>query len=150
MSLTLHLGVVDVPYGHDPKGQTTGDVATILEEKYHLMETFYEFNKRAIAKKLEGGLRDALEAVMMGAPISLDAFGQSTGEIAEMFKRELAERKFDARGIPGVPTAASGATSKRKGGVNHRFKHPYAKANPIRPSFIDTGTFQNSVKVWVD
>ncbi len=66
MTLTLHLGVIDIPYSDAsytaaPKGRkigrarrgkitapppqsnhkTTGDVAEILEAKYHIMETFF-------------------------------------------------------------------------------------------------------------
>jgi hypothetical protein len=150
MTMTLHLGVIDMPYNHDPKGKTTGDVATILEEKYHLMRIFYEYHKPFVAKQLEQGLAGALESVLMGGPMHGNAFGQACDEIADLFKTELAERKFDGRGIPGVPTAASGGTSKRRGGVNHRLKHPYRQSNPVRPSFVDTGLFSESVKCWVD
>jgi hypothetical protein len=34
-------------------------------------------------------------------------------------------------------------------GVSHRFKHPYAR-RARRPSFIDTGLYQNSFAAWVD
>jgi hypothetical protein len=45
---------------------------------------------------------------------------------------------------PGVPTAAALA------GVNHRLKHPYAKGNPVRPSFKDTGLFEQSMRSWIE
>lgn len=158
MTLTLHLGVIDIPYSYKQAGKkgmqtsdkTTGDVAEILEEKYHIMRVFFEYRKKLIAKDLEGGLAGALESVLMGAPLGGDAFGAASSAIEERFKADLAERKFDARGIPGVPTAASGAVpGKRKGGIDHRLKHPYRQANPVRPSFIDTGSYQNAMKVWV-
>ena len=153
LTLTLHLGVADVPYGHQPGGKggmTTGDVATILEEKYHLMRAFFQVHEKEIAQKLEAGLAASLESLLTGAPLNVDPFGEGCADIEDMFKRDLAERKFDALGIPGVPTAASGATTKRKGGINHRLKHPYRQANPARPSFIDTGLFQGSFKSWID
>lgn len=167
--LKLHLGVIDVPYvereppkkmaariarNHkkplakpkhaSPEHKTTGDVATILEDKYHLMEAFVENKELEIAGALEGGLKDALESVLAGAPIALDPFGEGTAKIEEMFKDFLSTREAETVGIKGTPTLAA-----RKG-VNHRLKHPYAKDNPRRPSFIDTGLMQTSFKSYVE
>jgi len=50
---------------------------------------------------------------------------------------------MDQLGYPGIPTGAAEA------GVNHRLLHPYAKDNPERPSFIDTGQYQADFKSWV-
>ena len=141
--LTLHLGVVDVPYANDPKGKSTGDVAEILEEKYHVMRVFFEYNKEFVAKELEEGLCDAFESVLMGGPIQGDAFGAGCSEIQQRGRDDLSQRMFDARGIPGVPTNAA------LRGVSHRFKHPYKK-RPERPSFIDTGLYKKSFRAWVD
>jgi hypothetical protein len=139
-----------MPYGHSAEGKTTGDVAEILEEKYHVMTVFFEYRKKQIARDLEKGLAGALESVLMGGPISGSAFGAACSQIEDRFKTDLAGRQFDARGIPGVPTAASGGTSRRQGGINHRLAHPYKNSNPARPSFIDTGLYSASFKVWVD
>lgn len=168
MTLRLHFGVIDVPYA-DPKeapakrkarlgkalvrpkrpkkgdeGKTTGDVAEILEAKYGVLEAFFDNNEVAIVDHLEDGITGALESMLMGAPPSLDAFGEGTAKIEEMFKAALSNREIESYGLEGVPTAAA-----RKG-VSHRFKHPYAKKNPRRPSFIDTGLYQASAKVWVE
>jgi hypothetical protein len=55
---------------------------------------------------------------------------------------------IDRRGMDGmeldVPTTAA------RLGINHRFLHPYAKANPERPSFKDTGTYMQSFTAWVE
>lgn len=168
--MKLHLGVVDIPYAVQvPEGarrvvhrvtkggavsthtaaptggETTGDVAQILEERYHVMELFYEeVGADKIAEALAHSARGALESLMMGAPpenISLTA--EAEGEIEGAFKLFLDQRELDHVG-PGVPTAAA------LKGVNHRLKHPYAKDNPERPSFIDTGTYQTSFKAWVE
>ena len=42
--MRLHLGVLDVPYkqGSNSSPETTGDVAEILENRYHPIEIFYE------------------------------------------------------------------------------------------------------------
>lgn len=168
MTLTLHLGVIDLPYlnpkeqpakrkarlgkalkkparkpsGED-EGKTTGDVAEIIEAKYGLMEAFYENKEEAIVGFLEDGIAGALESLLSGAPTSLDPFGEGTAKIEEAFKDALSSREVEGWGIAGVATEAA-----RKG-VSHRLKHPYAKENPRRPSFIDTGLMQASFKAWV-
>lgn len=159
----LHLGVVDFPYkaksegGRKPKRKkakgkrkppapslTTGDVAEILEDKYHVLEIFYNMKKGKIAGALEGSIKGALESLMMGAPPSHDPFGSGTSKITEMMKKFLADREMERIGYPGVPTKAA------LKGVNHRKLHPYAKSNPRRPSFIDTTQYQSSLKAWMD
>lgn len=169
MTRTLHLGVIDVPYVEreaparrkarlaknakaskklrihvPPENKTTGDVATILEAKYGVMEAFYDNNEEVIVGDLTESLAGALEDVLAGAPIGdRDPFAEGSSKIEERFKEFLSSREAERVGIEGTPTAAARA------GVNHRLKHPYAKSNPRRPSFIDTGLYQASMKAWV-
>lgn len=172
MTLTLHLGVVDIPYADSsyeapPKkmrlggakrgkaeapptkkgggAKTTGDVAEILEDKYHVIEFFYEdLGGELIAGALENSVLGAIESVVLGAPVdSIRPTAEAEGEIEAAFRHFLDQREMDGH-APGVPTAASVA------GVNHRFLHPYAKSNKSRPSFIDTGLYQANFKAWVD
>lgn len=190
---TLHLGVIDIPYATQvPEaarrvvhrvhadgsvetftaapsgGETTGDVAAILEDKYHVMEVFYEdLGADLIMKALENSAAGAIESLLMGAASgpfadfshvadaslrtrlesantpSLTISARAEGEIEAAFRIFLDQREMDGV-VPGVATAAA------KKGVNHRFKHPYAKANKERPSFVDTGTYQAAFKAWVD
>jgi hypothetical protein len=135
----IHLGVTDVTYATGAK--TTGDVAEILEDKYHIMQVFYEQHKEDVAEDLEQSLSGAMESMMAGAPPSNRPFGSAEAAIEERFKRFLSEAEMDALGYPGVPTAAALA------GVSHRFK---TKKGSPRPSFIDTGLFQSSFVVWID
>lgn len=166
----LHLGVIDQPYSNKPqparlaragKGSrrrllpikisaqaplSTGDVATILEEKYHIMEVFADelTGKDAIQKAIDHSIEGSIESILMGAPAEdLDITGEATSEIEEAFKIAISQQAFDGM-IPGVATKASLA------GVNHRLKHPYAKDNPPRPSFKDTGLYQANFKAWMD
>lgn len=162
--MLLHLGVVDLPYntpdgsiapeiagalshGNPPKrGQvkiaaTIGDVATFLENKYHVMEIFFEAHQADIAEALESSLAGALENLLMGGPATAPAWGAATSAIEALFRKFLDSKEMDELGIPGVPTAAS------LKGVSHRFKQ---KAGPIRPSFVDTGMYEASFTVWVD
>jgi len=142
MSLILHLGVNDVPYV-DEQGKTTGDIAQILEGKYHIMETFYESHSQQIADVLANGLEGALESVMSGSRINLDqVFLGGTTRIDEMFKDYLSNAEIEHAGIPGVPTKA--AIERRSA----RFKK--GKGKNRRPSFIDTGQYQANFHSWVD
>ena len=162
---TLHLGVIDIPYagpGYSTPSTTrksrpskrprarggpisisTGDVAEILEAEYHIMETFYELHEAMIAQEATDSVQDAIDALVMGAPHTLDPFGSVMQTIEARFKQFLSLREMDRLGIPGVPTKAA------QMGVSHRFKHPYAR-RAERPSFIDTGQYQASFKAWVD
>lgn len=169
MTITLHLGVIDVPYVEnepdrkrkarlaknakrvlpeklrhaDSQYKTTGDVATILEDKYGVMEAFFDNKEVGIVGMLEESLAGALENIVAGGPPGFDPFAGGLSKIEESFKDFLSSREAETIGIEGVPTEAA------KRGVNHRLKHPYAKANPRRPSFIDTGLYQSSMKAWI-
>lgn len=155
MTITLHLGVIDVPHDNISKkakasNKTTGDVAEILEGKYHLFRVFLETHEAEIVADLEAGLQSAADAILSGAPVNLDPFGEGTSSITARMKDFLAQGEMEKLGYPGVPVKASGKTPFRKGGINHRLKHPYSSKNSPRQSFIDTGQLQASMKAWVD
>jgi hypothetical protein len=151
MTVTLHLGVVEVPYAQAPNPRqrrpkagttTTGDVATFLENKYHPMEVFFEEKAASvIAPLLEKSVAGAIENLLLGAPPSNDPFGSATSKIEDAFKQFIATREIETVGIAGVPTQAALM------GVSHRFKKPYQR-RPRRPSFIDTGLYLASFKAW--
>lgn len=165
----LHLGVIDIPYdvrvpesmkrvavrtqrGGKAKvikaspsgGQTTGDVAEILEDKYHIMEVFFEdIGYEAVMGALVNSLEGAIENIQSGAPLStIKLYAGAESEIETAFRLFLGQQELDGV-MPGVPTKAA------LKGVNHRMVHPYAKRGP-RPSFIDTGLYQASFKAWVE
>jgi hypothetical protein len=161
----LHLGMIDVPYANEaqqekvprakkgkantplkPKTQsgtqTTGEIAEILEDKYGVMDAFAFAHLPDIAKELEESIAGALEALMMGGAPSANPFATAETNITAMFKNFLATGAIEHLGIEGVPTQAA------LDGVSHRRKHPYAKGNPRRPSFIDTGLYQQNFLAW--
>lgn len=163
--LTLHLGVIDIPYVEPPsapkrvakagrrprphKSQsakygnlTTGDVAGFLENRYHVMELFWQLHEQEVADDFANSLSGALETFLMGGPANIDVMGTATSKLEDRFKQMLSQRELDNLGYPGIPTEAAQA------GVSHRFKDPYKK-RPPRPSFIDTGLYQASFKAWV-
>lgn len=145
--MRLNLGVLDIPYNDEPGRNapsiTTGDVAEILEHKYHLIDTFVAVHEDDIRQAIEDGITDFFDLVARGnfAP---DPLAPSTSTIEAKFREFLSSGEAERVGIPGTPTKAALA------GVNHRLKHPYAKDNPRRPSFIDTGLFETSFRAWID
>jgi hypothetical protein len=155
MSLTLHLGVVDIPYTANPpspgKGRrkkaksasnvTTGDVAEFLENKYHVMETFFEINQQKIADQLTDSMSKSLDSLLMGSPPGSDLFGSATTKIYDEFQQFIDLKVMDTLGYPGVPTKASIK------GVRSRFKK---RLDPGRPSFQDSGVYENNFAAWVD
>lgn len=138
--MKLHLGVVDIPY--TVGGVTTGDVATFLESKYDVMQTFYDNNDQKVALALEDGLRGHLENLLLGAPPSATPFASGTSEIDHMFQSFIETGQMEKMGLPGVPTKA--AIERR----SSRFKKKRAKK--ARPSFVDTGLYVANFKSWID
>ena len=171
---TLHLGVLDVAYSNAPTAsarvtsnkatlrrlnsktppkaartsngafKTTGDVAAILEAKYHVMDAFFTAHQDEVIGYLEKGIEGALQNLALGAPggnVSFSAEAES--EIETRFRQFLSLREMDHLNYPGVPTRAAQL------GVSHRFAHPYARRGS-RPSFIDTGLYQASFRAWID
>jgi len=118
--------------------QSTGDVATWLENKYHVFEVFYELHKDEIHELIASGYEEELNALLSGratANVNYVPMQQSMDEIYRMFQIFIDTKEMDALGIPGVPTEASLL------GVNHALK---IKRGPVRPSFKDTGLYRNA------
>ena len=155
VTLTLHLGVNDLPYAQGPIAprrvvhrvtkhgavrtftaassgqQTTGDVAEILEDKYHILETFVETYREEIGDAVAHSIAGAIENMVAGSPAIENPFATAENEIEESMKAFLDLQEMD--GIPGVPTAAA------LRGKSKRFKRN--KGAP-RPSFEDSGLMQ--------
>ena len=123
------------------RGTTTGDVAKILEEKYHIMQVFFDENTQVIVEYLEDSVAGALESLLLGAPaVTFGPFGEGTRRIEKRFRDFIIRQEIEDLGIPGVPTAAALA------GVNHRLK---IKRGHRRPSFVDTGLYVQSFRAWL-
>jgi hypothetical protein len=153
----LHLGVLDLPYADAqsfkeirrkkpkqmPRGPiTTGDVAEILEAKYGILQFFYARYGNEIRDEVLASFEKAIESVELGAPVTLDAFGEAAAKIEDRFRNFLSNREMDGLVI-GVPTEAA------KLGHSKRFKRS-SKRRPPRPSFIDTGLYEGSFRAWAD
>jgi len=156
MSIILHLGVYDVPYTKG--GMTTGGVAEILENRYSVMENFYELNSKDIADSLRDSLNNALFSVKNGADIlQLKPFDGAVSKIQTKFRKFIqnediikSENTFLSTGRTlkngksirlTVPTQAAlmGYSSRLK-----KFK------GARRPSFRDTGMYESNFTAWVE
>ena len=134
--ITFHLGVIDIPYKDE--STTTSDVAVYLEEKYQIMQTFFDRYGNDIAELMSKDLAANLENMLAGAPPSRDPLAESMSQVHHLFVAFLDNAEMN--GPEGVPT------KRALDGISKRFKW---KKGEVRPSFIDTGMFQASMRAWV-
>ncbi|HEV2303153.1 MAG TPA: hypothetical protein VGR91_16420 [Stellaceae bacterium] len=124
--------------------QTTGNVAEILEHRYSLFSLFATFRGQDLADRIAEAMAGRLDSVLSNAPPGERLFPEGALSAIESDFREFIDRReLDGR-ASGVPTKAA------LRGVNHRLAHPYAKSNPSRPSFWDTGLMEQSFRAWVE
>lgn len=140
MTTLLNLGVVDQPY--DVGGQTTGEVARILEDKYEIMGTFWRVHETENTTALEDSVAGAMESLLMGQVI--DPWARGTAVIATRFKTFINSGEAERVGIPGTPTKAA------QKGTTFRKKRSYKGSNGRRVSFRNTGLYVGSSIVWVE
>src|SRR6202012_2374940 len=162
----IRFGVIDIPYDNaatEPPKQrasrlkkglkapkpkrdastiTTGDVAEILEAKYHPYTTFWDHHGQECADKMTEGLVGAMENLVMGAPLTIDPFAEAEGFIDSNFKNFITTGEMERLGIEGIPTQAS---IDRK---SSRFKKGRSKGP--RPSLVDTGLWVDSPKTEIE
>ena len=117
-----------------------GEVADFLEAKYQVIERFTTDNEKKIKAMAKAQSERNAHNVVKGRKPNLQPLFD---EIKQTFRTYITSKSLDGR-VRGVPTLAS------LRGVNHRLKRPYAKKNPPRPSFFDTGLYVRSFKAWVD
>lgn len=144
--MRLVLGVVDLPYveakkpGEKGTPTTTGKVAAILEAKYSVMGHFSELHGPDIAELLAINLNETLDALLMGAPASIDPFGSAMSGIQNLFVTYIDDEEIAQTGQPGVPTKAA------LNGVSSRFKE---QKGDRRASFYDTGLYESAFRAWI-
>nr|WP_239509307.1 hypothetical protein [Citrobacter sp. CRE-46] len=76
---------MDIPYENE--NTTTGDVAEILEGKYHIMQTFFDRHGEEIAQLMSNDLAAGLENLLAGAPPPSDPFAESMSQVHHLFCR---------------------------------------------------------------
>lgn len=137
--MILNLGVVVLPY-HEQNGTDTGEVAQRLEGDYYVMETFAGMHEDFISNAIANDVQKGIEDIIGGAKnVDMELKG-SCGKIQVMFNYFIDNMEMNGV-VGGVPTKAS------LDGKNNRFKK--GKQKGIRPSFKDTGLYEQSFKAWV-
>jgi hypothetical protein len=148
---TLIFGVLDIEYGFaygedtiDPN-ITTGDVATELEFKYRIFQTFYEMYKQEIKQIIEESIAGF---VLMVSRRGLKQDKRiSLSRVKPLFHDFLDNKRMDGL-VDGVPTERS------LQGISHRKKKRVIKTKKgvvvPRPSFEDSLLYRNSFKCWLE
>jgi hypothetical protein len=146
--MKVHLGIVDTLYEN---GTPSAKVARILEGKYGIMDTFAQKNLQFIADQLAQSLTDNLEQILkLGAKApNTNVYAQGNSNIEQKF------REFLNRNGTGIITKAStiGTSGRFKDVHNRKGKRkvdPNLRTGQVRPSFIDTGLYQQSMRCWVE
>lgn len=170
--MKLHLGVLDVAYSTaktgNPNGggnETTYSVAMKLEQRYHVMRTFFESRKQKIADFLAESIANSMADMVRGrqlkgskaAKFSNKFHGIETSyerssltysadqKIENEFRRFIFANEMQKMSIEATGKPLSMAAIK---GINHRKKHPYSRKNKERPFLVDTGLFISSFRAW--
>lgn len=142
---TLHLGVIESKYANSKESTDTGDVASILEKNYGVLTGFAVTNSQQIADTLADSYAGALETIVMGGMAGNPA-SSAMSKISTMMKKYISSREAEwvlAPGVKGHPVPTAAALK----GVNHRLK---SKRGARRPSFRDTGLYENSLIAWME
>lgn len=163
--MNLVLSIIDVPYAaeqtkkpvkkpgrrrtvdkhkdSEPEFTTTYQVAMYLEKNYGLYSAFYKEFAERIRYEMKVALQNKIADLSLGAPldVGLNTFDDLSETINQWFRDWISTGAAEHCGIPGTPTQAA------LNGVSHRLKKPFAKGNPRRPSFLDTGLMTASFRV---
>ena len=149
----LHLGVVDLSYS-DPvdKGvETTGDVATILEDKYHVMRIFFEEHEEKIGDVLAKAMAGQLQERMAGIDHPLN-LGDATFRIESLFRDFLDSNEIQNILPERIQAADEGRTTRKKLGKEAKKmvgKRPKRVDGTPRQAFIDSGLYQAAFRSWL-
>ncbi|MHB8388158.1 MAG: hypothetical protein ACYDBH_01095 [Acidobacteriaceae bacterium] len=154
--MKLALGVDDIPYANpdNPNPKTTFEVASILEGKYNVMETFYVSREEKIADFLADGMAQAIQQLAKTGRV-IDPYFRAGQKIKDEFTTFINNQEMSAL----IASMSEGETkafnwmmtfdSSANAGHSSRKKHSYAKGKP-RPAFVDTGTYLRSFRAWIE
>lgn len=147
--MKLHLGVMDGSHGDT---ETIAEVAKYLEDKYDVMQNFFDAHAGDIADDFAKSFAIAIEDMMSGLPVG-NPFNSATSKTEARFQKFIDLAEIEKMGIEGVPTQAAldGVRSslKKKKEIKGR-KYRSKVRGTRRQSFFDTGLYMNAFKCWVD
>lgn len=138
--MKMFLGVVDVGYADGDGTTTTGDVATFLEDRYHIMRSFLELNEEFIEKTIVNEVAGAIESIAQGKRVPKLDLKPATGLIEERFRDFLDSGELNHM-LPKtqkVSDATLKTSARKKSG----------KTEQPRQAFIDSGLYQSAFRVW--
>lgn len=153
----LNLGVLDVAYSDasDNGATTTGDVAQILEDRYHVMATFYESRKDKIHEWLAGSVANAIETLVETGSNVMPTF-EAEQKIEAEFRAFLSANEMAHMVASLTPAelqyfmdSTGGFMGAANAGYSRRFKNP-GTPRKARPAFIDTGLYVASMRAWIE
>jgi len=156
--MKLNLGVIEVP---EIEG-TTYTVGKDLEERYGLFSMFYNAHQQEIADLIAKDAAIGLEMMEKNMDVSVKSVfavsGQTiTDKMHDFLTTQEVERVAGRYGEQGIPTKAAleGINSRTVNGRTPKKIRKGQKFKKVvtgirRPSFIDTGIFENSLKGWIE
>ena len=136
--MLLHLGVDPEDVAYAEAGVTVGDVAQILEDKFHVMQIFADQNEDKIALFIEDGVAGALESVLSGAPERFDVFGSAMENIKGRFHEYIDGSEHGIK-LKKMDAPKAGSRKKRQ---YRKVTHTLA--------FYDTGRYEGNFKAWIE
>lgn len=153
IKLKLKLGVVEVT---EPNGITSYGLGKILEEKYTLFSSYVEMHQKDIEHELSEALAGAFETFVATGHVAKNPFDAAGQELTLGLKKFIYQEELAGK-VAGVPTQAAleGISTRTMSGktptkVRKGQKFKRVKTGVRRPSFIDTGIFEASTKVWIE
>lgn len=138
--MKLILGVEDIGYTAGTHVTTTGKVARILEDQYHVMETFYELHRKAVDAAVADAFKQAVDAVGAGREPALKL---GISRIKMLFSEFIDSGEWEHVSGQRIEAAHH----------RHRIKHKDGSTEMSRSSdraFVRTGQYRDSFRAWIE
>lgn len=136
--MRLHFGFEDRAYDYEARSAT--QVAEYLEARYGIVETFWEMKQDRIYDILADVQEKAIEDIAAGKKRKVVLRRPDALKIERIFKSAINNREFDGV-VPGAPTAVA---------LSGRSRYRGQRRGSSRASFVDSGTYRDSFRVWVE
>lgn len=151
----LTLGVLDVAYSDPdaPGANSTGEVAEILEEKYHVMRIFADEHLEKIGDEIVDRLGGEIESLTQGRSTLKNPILELP-KIEMMFRDFLDSNEIQSLLPKRIEAADRGDSSRFKKRINAKgdvvtTKKKEKEVRAPRQAFIDTGLYQSAMRAWI-
>ena len=136
----VELGVVDVAYSDEDGGVTTYQVAKILEQKYHVMEVFYNAYQKKIAEEVQRKYAMMLRRYLKDGKTWGEQTELPMDDTRALFSDYLDRDEWQSITGRTILAAAMGKSNRKK----DKAYYPGS-----RPAFIDTGLYRRSFRAFL-